>query len=1016
MSKNIIRSSKSSPCPVCNRIKDGDCSWYPDGETVMCKTYSSGIGHDESKWHYIGTNELGFQGKFVLKKEQEFIKSSRPKSSKDYDYLTREGSNLVRVSRTDDGSGLKKFYQSHWDGGKWINGNPNQIKPLIPIYRYADVSRAIERNEQIFIVEGESAADALWQLGIAATTTIGGSGGYSNYGNYQEDLKGARLVLSPDRDELGIKYMSNFERDFSSQIEGWYLAGSLGLWQNPQGGMDIGDDITDYKYTKEQILAKVITETEYKAVGRVTDTPSTVPTCRNLKLKLVELLDRHLPDSDLELELIELAKVLKSSVAGLKVAIKAMLGERDREEQRPDVKQEIDRISLARSARVDIGEILPPSLAKPIRMLAASLGHNHEPYILYLLAGVGGVLHSQSCIRIRSGYEQPANLYGGVVAVSGSKKSPVQRQMLTKPLSQLQLAYNQKYERELAEYERKLTEWEGLDKKLKAEMSKPIPPHHHMVYASSITMEAIESAAAKQPGQSAIYIKDELKAIFQTANQYRKGDDIQNYLSYYDGQQLNKARSGSFISSDHDIKFVMMGTIQPSVLASLAKGENDDDGLMSRFMFANLERHFVPFSPDGGVDVVDLIADIYRQVHALPATTYKFSPSAVKVFGAEFDRYERSCLDLSLKGWERNVWGKAGGQLARLILNLHLIWGVAEGGIPTETIQPEIVDRAILLTRYFIGQAIGIIADQSQELSPQLAKILDLARAKGSTTTREVMRVLSGKQRKVSSAAALELLRELETMNYGCLSQKGRSYIFTPIVGNVGRLSVTLPTVEDDIYQHLQPIVGNVGDFSHLSIGIDSEKNPESIEVANLRSMAESLGSLSSMAEDEAIDALDALYQVWKAPEMTKASEYLKRVDSKAFNRVSELVAKRKASQIEIVDDVENNNSLESYRHYRQCPENGSQTESQLSVTLLTNLPTTDNLSTVDNSIDSEAQAKAIVVRFQEGDLVKPSDSFHERGQDTGIIEAIEGNFYQVAWDSDGKVRRYTVEELEVAA
>jgi hypothetical protein len=171
-------------------------------------------------------------------------------------------------------------------------------------------------------------------------------------------------------------------------------------------------------------------------------------------------------------------------------------------------------------------------------------------------------------------------------------------------------------------------------------------------------------------------------------------------------------------------------------------------------------------------------------------------------------------------------------------------------------------------------------------------------------------------------------------MNYGCLSQKGKSYIFTPIVDNVDKLSITLSTVEDDTYQHLQPIVDNVDNFSHLPIGIDSEKPPESIEVANLRSMAESLGSLSSMAEDEAIDALDALYQVWKAPEMTKASEYLKRVDSKAFNRVSELVAKRKASQIEIVDDVENNNFLESYRHYRQCPENGSQTESQVSIKL----------------------------------------------------------------------------------
>ena len=99
----------------------------------------------------------------------------------------------------------------------------------------------------------------LWELGIAATTTIGGSGAYNEYGNYQEDLAGARLVLAPDRDRNGLKYIANIERDFSSQIEGYYLAGTQGLWRNPQGGMDIGDDIRDNSYTNEQILDRIIT-------------------------------------------------------------------------------------------------------------------------------------------------------------------------------------------------------------------------------------------------------------------------------------------------------------------------------------------------------------------------------------------------------------------------------------------------------------------------------------------------------------------------------------------------------------------------------------------------------------------------------------------------------------------------------------------------------------------------------------------------------------------------------------
>lgn len=64
----------------------------------------------------------------------------------------------------------------------------------------------------------------------------------------------ARLVLAPDRDNNGIKYIANIDRDFPSQIEGYYLAGTPGLWRNPQGGMDISDNIRDCQLTKERVL------------------------------------------------------------------------------------------------------------------------------------------------------------------------------------------------------------------------------------------------------------------------------------------------------------------------------------------------------------------------------------------------------------------------------------------------------------------------------------------------------------------------------------------------------------------------------------------------------------------------------------------------------------------------------------------------------------------------------------------------------------------------------------------
>jgi hypothetical protein len=274
---NFIRSGKNNPCPVCDRTKDGDCSWYPDGQTVLCHTYrDGGSGWDDLIWKYLGVAERAEWGKFIrIQDNSQWQKPSRPKESKEFFYHDRDGNDLVRVTRIDDGSGGKSFYQSRWDGSKWVKGCPKEIRPKIPVYRYWEVREAIERGERVFICEGEGVADTLWSLGIAATTTIGGSGGYKTYGRYQQDLAGARLILCPDRDEKGIEYIANFERDFSSQIEGYYLAGSEGLWKKPQGGMDIADEIRDFNLSKEEILAKVIGSEKYREI--LTPSPSQPP-------------------------------------------------------------------------------------------------------------------------------------------------------------------------------------------------------------------------------------------------------------------------------------------------------------------------------------------------------------------------------------------------------------------------------------------------------------------------------------------------------------------------------------------------------------------------------------------------------------------------------------------------------------------------------------------------------------------------------------------------------------------
>jgi uncharacterized protein (DUF927 family) len=198
-------------------------------------------------------------------KPEQWVKSVREKREKTYSYRGRDGKNLVEITRKDDGDGTKNFQQKHWNGTKWIYKNPTEIKKQIPIYQYAKVQEAIASGQQIRVAEGEETADDLWDLGIPATTTIGGSKGYGTYGDYSQDLIGARLVLCPDRDATGLKYMANFARDFANQIDGYCLAGEIEGWSKPSDGRDLSDDIELFA-TKESILAKVITVEQFNEI------------------------------------------------------------------------------------------------------------------------------------------------------------------------------------------------------------------------------------------------------------------------------------------------------------------------------------------------------------------------------------------------------------------------------------------------------------------------------------------------------------------------------------------------------------------------------------------------------------------------------------------------------------------------------------------------------------------------------------------------------------------------------
>jgi hypothetical protein len=92
-------------------------------------------------------------------------KAIRPRQTRYWEYPARDGSPLVRVVRFDDGKGGKSgkgdadWHQERWGKCKptrqigWVVGTKDVPREDIPIYRYAEVRKAIANNELIFMLK-----------------------------------------------------------------------------------------------------------------------------------------------------------------------------------------------------------------------------------------------------------------------------------------------------------------------------------------------------------------------------------------------------------------------------------------------------------------------------------------------------------------------------------------------------------------------------------------------------------------------------------------------------------------------------------------------------------------------------------------------------------------------------------------------------------------------------------------------------------------------------------------------
>jgi hypothetical protein len=501
-------------------------------------------------------------------------------------------------------------------------------------------------------------------------------------------------------------------------------------------------------------------------------------TPEQLIAEIDKLIDKNPSQSELDALLPYIAEMAGRHTLDVRRLYDSRLAELEDSDSREDLKRDLDDLLAIGGVSLDLHEYLPKPLAEPLTRLAERMAIRPEVFLLSLLSGIS-CLHKVGTtltISFEDKFIVPPNLFAGVVAESGQKKSPVLRTLVKTPLDKLEDDANAdlqlQHEQELAEY-RSLTKDEQREKFPNGE-----PTLQHIdYYFNDGNVEGINRNFAKFPDRGVLYLRDELSGVF-AFDKYRngKGSERQDFLSFYDGFGKKELRAEGFVSRVKTCLLSIFGTIQPETLRKLMKDPDDSDGQWARFLFVIQPLQASRLQKSSSYDInSELIDPLYRRIDQLPKMTYHFEPAGQEFYERQYDRLEQLRVTHP-EAAMRAVYSKSEGTIGRLAINLHVIHSLLgqESAAISQAIPKARVIEACKLVKFFISQVklIHATARASEgELAPNLAAIVERSRKVGTVTARDVkMSVWAFRGASVQEVRST--FRQLESMGYGdCMGE-----------------------------------------------------------------------------------------------------------------------------------------------------------------------------------------------------------------------------------------------------
>lgn len=355
---------------------------------------------------------------------------------------------------------------------------------------------------------------------------------------------------------------------------------------------------------------------------------------------------------------------------------------------------------------------------------------------------VGGILAALSgaignSVKIyTTDFTNTASLYLILVGGSGTGKTPAMEKLL-KPLDEIESKLTYEYKVQYANW-KKNKNADGLHSGTK--------PVKETLRITGGNMEGILKRLQDSP-KGIIIATDELAGFFNSLNQYRKGNDLQNYLSIWSNRPIDENRKNvddNYLISNPYLTII--GGIQPGTFKKIIASIGSEDGFLWRCLPCINTVEKLPYYTGNSIDknleqtYINKVVDIYESLHRNTLVrNFELDILEIKPIGilltAEANLIYKDYLNYCRKRERdtpndqiKEILGKIKIYCLRLALILH----IAEKGTDLKQhceVDSNTIYKAIELSEYFfeaMQQNFDQVSGQNEKIIGISKKYIDL--------------------------------------------------------------------------------------------------------------------------------------------------------------------------------------------------------------------------------------------------------------------------------------------------